>query len=156
MHFFKKGNDWVYIAQDEYEERKGELPDLSFAIKCPIEDIPKREWPDLDALAKEVFGGEESKSNVHEGYVCSTHEKHQIEGILYNSKCVINSEEVELSHNEKTILEDDRYTVNPHIFIRVAKPMKKDAKLPLFSLEKFYEQESRRGIDIEIQPKLDL
>jgi len=39
LHFFKKGDKWTFIPQEEYEARKSELPALSFAIKCPIEDI---------------------------------------------------------------------------------------------------------------------
>jgi hypothetical protein len=31
------------------------LPDLCFAIKCPIEDLETLNWPDLDALAAEIF-----------------------------------------------------------------------------------------------------
>ena len=46
------------------------------------------------------------------------------------------------------------YSVNPLIFFRVAKPMKKDAKLPSIDLEKFYKQDSPHGLDLEIVPDL--
>jgi hypothetical protein len=73
---------------------------------------------------------------------------------LYHSRCFINHEEVEVNHTEKTILEDDLYSMNPLIFFRVAKPMKKDAKLPSIDLEKFYKQDSPHGLDLEIVPDL--
>jgi hypothetical protein len=128
---------------------------LSFAIKSPIEDIEAREWPDLDALTKEVFD-DSSSGDIHTGYISSNHENQTIKGVLYHSKCFINSEEVEINHDEKSIKEDDRFSINPFIFIRVAKPMKKDAHLPSINLEKFYPQDSRRGVDLVITPNLDL
>jgi len=73
---------------------------------------------------------------------------------LYHSRCFINHEEIEVNHTEKTILEDDLYSVNPLIFFRVAKPMKKGAKLPSIDLEKFYKQDSAHGLDLEIVPDL--
>lgn len=35
-------------------------------------------------------------------------------------------------------MEDDLSSMNPLIFFRVAKPIKKDAKLPCLKLENFY------------------
>ena len=55
LHFYKKDDDMFFIPQNEYEARKDELPDLSFAIKCPIDGIQGKEWPDLTALAAEVL-----------------------------------------------------------------------------------------------------
>jgi len=31
------------------------LPDICLAIKCPIEGIEEKEWPDLEALATELL-----------------------------------------------------------------------------------------------------
>lgn len=73
---------------------------------------------------------------------------------LYHSRCFINHEEIEVNHTEKTVLEDDLHSVNPLIFFRVAKPMKKGAKLPSIDLEKFYKQDSAHGLDLEIVPDL--
>lgn len=55
LHFYLKDSKWHFVSEEEYETRKGELPDLCFAIKSPIEDIASKEWPDLTALAKEVL-----------------------------------------------------------------------------------------------------
>jgi hypothetical protein len=73
---------------------------------------------------------------------------------MYYTRCFINHEEIEVDHTETSILQDDLYSVNPLIFFRVAKPMKKDAKLPSIDLEKFYKQDSRHGLDVEIVPDL--
>ena len=77
-----------------------------------------------------------------------------VKGPLYHSRCLINHEEIEVNHSEETVKNDDQYSLNPLIFIRVTKPMKKGAKLPSLALEKFYGQDSRHGLDIEIIPDL--
>ena len=35
-HVYKVGKTWKFIAEDEYEQRKMELPNLSFAIQYPF------------------------------------------------------------------------------------------------------------------------
>ena len=128
------------MTEEDYAEKKADLPDLCFAIKCPIENLTTLEWPDLEALAKDVFeeaGSVDASGALHEGMSCTT-DGQEIRGPLYHSRCFINHEEVEANHTEKTILEDDSYSVNPLIFFRVARPMKKEAKLPSIDLEKYY------------------
>jgi hypothetical protein len=51
LHFYKKGDQWNYVTSDEYEQKKNELPALSFAMKYPVADLASKEWPDLEALS---------------------------------------------------------------------------------------------------------
>jgi hypothetical protein len=154
LHLYKKGDEWQYVTEEEYEAKKSELPDLCFAVRCPIEDIPSKEWPDLSALAKEVVDDQiTSQEVVHEGFHDSKTEEN-VKGPLYYCRTLINHEEIEVSHSERTVKFEDIHGLNPLIYIRVAKALKKGAKLPSIALEKFYPQDSRHGIDIEIVPDL--
>lgn len=69
---------------------------------------------------------------------------------------MVNNEEIEVCHSESTVKADDRFSCNPLIFIRINKPLKENAVLPCFSLEKFYEQDSTHGIVMEIVPNLSV
>jgi hypothetical protein len=105
-------------------------------------------------LAKEVLSDQITSGEVtHEGFA-SSKTGEVVKGPLYHSRCLINHEEIEVNHSEITVKEDDQYSLNPLIFIRIAKSLKKDAKLPSLALEKYYEQDSRHGLDIEIIPDL--
>ena len=154
LHLYKKGDQWQYVTEEEYEAKKSELPDLCFAVRCPIADVPSKEWPDLSALASEVLGDQITSGEVvHEGFHESKTEG-DVKGPLYYCRTLINHEEIEVSHSERTVKVEDIHGLNPLIYIRVAKAMKKGAKLPSIALEKFYAQDSRHGIDIEIVPDL--
>jgi hypothetical protein len=108
----------------------------------------------LDKLAAEVIDASADSSEVvHTGYKCSKSGA-VVKGPLYHSCCIVNHGEVESNFGEQTIHADTQESINPQIFIRVAKKMKADAKLPTFSLEKYYKPESRAGVDIEIVPDL--
>ena len=54
IHFYKSGDEWKFITEDEYEEKKGELPALSFACRHSIEDFKEKTLPDLTALLPEI------------------------------------------------------------------------------------------------------
>lgn len=73
---------------------------------------------------------------------------------MYHTRCIINHEEIEASFDQTSVVKGSESSLNPYIYFRVSKPMKKDVKLPSFNLEKFYQQDSRHGIDIEIIPDL--
>lgn len=51
VHFYKSKDDgsWLFIKQEDYDARKGELPDLSFAAKYQISDFDNKSslLPDL-------------------------------------------------------------------------------------------------------------
>ena len=55
-HAFKDGQKWKFIAEDEYEERKGELPGLSFAIQYPFTNFEQKalSLPDLTDLLSKI------------------------------------------------------------------------------------------------------
>lgn len=55
LHLYKQNGEWKYVTEEDYEEKKAELPDLCFAIKCPIENLTSLDWPDLEAIGKEIF-----------------------------------------------------------------------------------------------------
>lgn len=50
LHFYKKDGKWVYVPESETSTHV--YPDICFAIKCPIEDIESKNWPDLEGLSK--------------------------------------------------------------------------------------------------------
>lgn len=154
LHFYKRGDKWEFLSQEQYEAKKGDLPDICFAIKNPIADIPSKEWPDLEALAKEILEDQIPSGELkHEGFADGKTGE-DIKGPLYFSRCLINHEEIESQHSETSIKLDDQNSLNPLVYIRIAKKMKKDAKLPSISLEKYYSQDSRHGLDMEIIPDL--
>jgi len=154
LHFYKKGDKWEFLPSEQYEAKKADLPDICFAIKCPIADIASKDWPDLEALAQDILDDQISSGEVqHEGYPDSNTGE-AIKGPLYHARCLVNHEEVECHHSESTIGEDDQNSLNPMIFIRIARKMKKGAKIPSIALDKFYGQDSKHGLDIEIIPDL--
>jgi len=55
LHLYKQNGVWKFVTEEDYEQRKAELPDLCFAIKCPIENLTSLDWPDLEAIGKEIF-----------------------------------------------------------------------------------------------------
>ena len=54
VHFFKKGGNWVFVTEDEYEAKKNELPQLCFATRYPIANFSEKNFPDLEALGSQV------------------------------------------------------------------------------------------------------
>ena len=48
-HFYKQGAVWKFVAQEDYESEKSELPDIAFAIAYPFSDFASKaqELPDL-------------------------------------------------------------------------------------------------------------
>lgn len=157
LHFYKKGGEWHYVSEDEYQSKKASLPAITFAARCPINDIPSKEWEDLDKLAEEILEKDDVKQEdlVHNDFVSSSDGK-PVAGPLYYSKCLINNEEIEVCHSETTVLNEDKYSVHPLIFMRIAKKIKKDSVLPSIALEKFYEQGDCHGITLQVVPKLDI
>ena len=50
IHFFKKDGSWNFVTEEEYEEKKGDLPRLCFATRTPIASFSDKTFPDLDAV----------------------------------------------------------------------------------------------------------
>lgn len=55
LHFYKKNNEWVFVTEDEYEVQRSQLPPLTFATWCPIENMDARTWHDLDKVAQDCL-----------------------------------------------------------------------------------------------------
>lgn len=126
---------------------------MCLAIKCPIKGIEDKEWPDLEALATEMLDTTASKIE-HKEKDSTTDET--IKGPLYQSKCQINHEEIEVNHSEKEVLLEDKHSLHPLIFYRLAKPLKKDKELPSLDLSKFYKTDATHQIEFELIPDLTL
>lgn len=50
LHFYKKGDKWHYVAEKDFEEKKKDLPPISFAIKYPINDLESKPFPEIEEL----------------------------------------------------------------------------------------------------------
>lgn len=81
IHFYKQGDEWHFVTEDEYEQKKHELPALCFATKCPISGIADRSWLDLAEAAADILepkqaqeGGDQidtdAKTVTHKGVKC--------------------------------------------------------------------------------------
>ena len=42
IHFYKSGDEWKFLTEEEYEAKKGELPALSFACRNVIEEFKEK------------------------------------------------------------------------------------------------------------------
>lgn len=155
IHCYKKDDQWHFVTENDYEEKKNEMPALCFAFKSPIKDMADKEWLDLEALAKEVFDEVKVDSDemVHEGFKC-INSGEDVKGPLYHSRFILNDKEVELNYSEDTVAKYDQHTVNPIIYYRVAKPLKKDAKLPIIDIQKYYLSEPDVVLDAEVIPDI--
>ena len=47
IHFYKKGADWNFMTEEDYTQKKAELPPLSFATRHRIDAFNDKPWPDL-------------------------------------------------------------------------------------------------------------
>ena len=90
---------------------------------------------------------------VHEGVKC-TNSGEDIKGPLYHSRYQLNDKEVELNYSQVTVAKYDQHTVNPIIYYRVARPLKKEAKLPIIEIQKYYVPEPDVFLDAEIIPDI--
>lgn len=127
------------------------MPDICFAIKCPINEIQSKEWPDLAKLADEVLDTAASELK-HEQKDSTTNEP--VTGPLYHTKSQINLEEVEVNHSEAEINNDDKHSLHPLVFYRLAKPLKKGKELPAIDLSLFYKTNTTHEIAFEFVPDL--
>ena len=55
-HVYKEGSEWKFIPENEFEQRKGELPGLSLAIRYPFANFKEKqgELPDLIELQEKI------------------------------------------------------------------------------------------------------
>lgn len=69
---------------------------MCFAIKCPIDDLENKNFPDLDKLSKEVFAASDAKNEP----VKSSITEKDIEGARYYTFVKINGDDHELHLSE--------------------------------------------------------
>lgn len=65
MHAYQKDNKWIFVGEEEFEARKGELPDVCIAFKCPIKDAEKvlsntKFLPQLDQIKLQAVGSDKA------------------------------------------------------------------------------------------------
>lgn len=137
IHFYKKDDEWKFVSQDEYEEKKGELPKLCFATHQSISDFKNRPWADLDSLAAQVdvSDGEPYYFTKYvQGLPDSESEKERF------SMCP-----------EGQFLENSMKEINPLIYVRTSGPSNSCLNvLPTFKLTDYFELEESNNSDIAI------
>jgi hypothetical protein len=69
----------VFVPEKEYESKRDTLPDICFAIRCPIDKLETKEWPNLDEVAKLL----DSEANFEKK--CQVEDK-KIEQVMYYSR----------------------------------------------------------------------
>jgi len=89
-HFYKDGGRWKFLAEEEYETRKSELPGLSFAVKYPFSQFEQKAatLSDLTELMQSI--GVDEAAIVHRE-VTSTHGRESIpagEPLYYSSASI--------------------------------------------------------------------
>jgi hypothetical protein len=48
IHFYKEGDEWRYVEESEYEDKKGDLPPMCFATRSPIANFGEKHFMDLE------------------------------------------------------------------------------------------------------------
>lgn len=97
--------------------------------------MEKKEWHTFDE--KDLLE-EEDKEN---------------EGPFYVSQCTNNGTELSLvEKKERFMFMRDEHDLNPMIYYRLTRPLKKDKKLPTFELNDYYKDSKYKGLNIEITP----
>ena len=129
----------MYLTQEDYEAKKAELPDIVYAFKYPIKDM-------VDKPFQEMAGGDllEDAEDAKHNVLCDSSKK-DIEGVRYYAVSMVNNEEIEVNLSEQAFFNPNEFDMMPHIFYRLTKPLKEDAKLPTITLSDFYAQTEDYG-----------
>jgi hypothetical protein len=96
----------------------------------------------------------EAADNVHPGAICNIQQT-PIDGSRYFAFTKINGDEVKFNLSEKAILQPNIYDINPLIYYRIKRPLKKSSKLPMLDLKQYYKESAAHGLDITIQPIME-
>lgn len=163
LHFYKKNGKWEQVSADEYETEKNNLPPLCLAIRCPIKDLEKQEWPDLEELTKNMLdlkaapeGGQIDTSGAgvkHAGVKCHG-TKEEIVGARYHTRYTANDQEVELNFSEAGMKHENEHALTPQIFFRLTKPLLAGKELPVLDPAQFYAAKPNTKIVLEVEPTL--
>ena len=64
-HFYKQDGQWAFVAEEDYESVKADLPDLTFAIKYPFGQFETKSLalPDLSEVLDKIELEEEAKTH---------------------------------------------------------------------------------------------
>jgi hypothetical protein len=139
MHFWKdSAKEWHFASQEGFEklrEESKEIPDICYATKYYIKDIQGREWPEIDA------------NEVLDDQVNAEYPKY----FAYNSQGETKVTPVPKA-DQNGIYRKEACDVNPLIFYRLARPLKKDVTLPLLNLSNYFVESEQYGFKIEISP----
>lgn len=169
IHFYKQGGEWHFVTEDEYEQKKHELPALCFATKCPITSIADRSWLDLAETAADVLEpkaaseGDQvdtsAKAVTHKGVKCLVTDA-EITGPRYHTRYTAGTDEHEVKFDlsEAAVKGDNPHGITPQIFYRLARPMAEGKELPAINTSLYY---PRGDIDdtqlkIDIEPDLTM
>lgn len=72
---------------------------------------------------------------------------------IYVSKFKINGKEHELRYNHMDEVEDiNEHDLNPIVYLRLSRPMRPEAQIPLINLSNFYEQTNVVGLSFNVTP----
>lgn len=155
-HAYRQDSQWKFVAEDEYEVKKDELPALSFAIRYPITNFEQKAvaLPDLEDVAsklgldQEISSFEERLKSSFSGDVIDSDE------IVYCSAAKINGKEQRLCLTKAEAFDaNSTLVMNPLIYYRIAKPVKDVTKLPILNLNKFYERTQNEEEQIKFSVK---
>ncbi|CDW84904.1 hect e3 ubiquitin [Stylonychia lemnae] len=153
LHVYKdEAGKLQYLTQDEYEAKKDTLPDICLALKSQVENLENIELPDLNDLAKELID-QESTDTTHDGLQCNL-TLQPLNGVRYFSFSKINGDNQKVDLCETAFMQPNSFDINPLIYYRIKKPLKKGARLPIIDLKQYYKESSSYGLDIEIKPDL--
>jgi hypothetical protein len=150
LHFYndEKGK-LVMVQPSAFEREKDKLPDVCYAIKYPIKNIEKKEFPDLSPLMAML---EECKGTVMHKDIRDSLTNQEIEGPRYFGRPPPSKGSNTFNYSEKSFFKVKDVDIDPIIFIRFARPIDKSIDLPKLDPSNFYGKSTAFGLDMEIRP----
>ncbi|CAI2359604.1 unnamed protein product [Moneuplotes crassus] len=145
MHFWRKDNEWVYASKQEYAKLKeeGKLPDVCYATKKYIEDIPNKKWLDFN---KEDLLDSQASDDIEPIYLARFDEEDK------KASEEENKDDGFVQSNETDIFEKKSSDIKDSIYFRIGKPLKNKSALPIFKLEECFGKEENPIFKINITP----
>lgn len=126
IHFYKKDGSWAFVTEEEYEEKKSELPKLSFATRHPISDFTSKTFADLVALESQMSFEADGEPQYYAKYTLGESED--------ESPLTVTATEKMAQEGGQT------YDMNPIIFVRSSTPASNALDiLPSTKLADFFE-----------------
>ena len=137
IHFFKKDGNWAFVTEDEYEEKKSELPKLSFASRHPISDFNSKTFADLAALESQLTFAADGEPQYYAKYTLGVSD---------------DEESTTVTASEKMAQEGGQtYDMNPVIFVRSSTPASNAFDvIQSIKLADFFEQTENENVQYTI------